>query len=221
MKGRWITYLPEELAWIEARKDWARRELHAAFCSRFGRKDVTFDAFKGLCTRKGWKTGRAGHFQKGNVSHNKGKTMPFHPNSAATRFQKGQRPHTWRGPGHESVNKRDGYVCIIVAERNPHTGAATRRVMKHKWLWEQTNGPVPEGMRLKCLDGDKTNTDPSNWEAIPKALSPRLNGRFGRGYDSAAPELKPTIMALAKLEHMAREARGGRQKQADAKGGEV
>ena len=41
------------------------------------------------------------------------------------------------------------------------------------------------------------------------ALAPRLNGRFGRGYDTAPPELKPTILAIAKLEHAARIKRKG------------
>ena len=86
-----------------------------------------------------------------------------------------------------------------MAERNPWTGAATRPVHKHRWLWEQANGPVPKGHRLKCLDGDKTNCDPSNWEAIPMALAPRLDGRFGRGYETAPAELKPAIMATARI----------------------
>jgi hypothetical protein len=34
---------------------------------------------------------------------------------------------------------------------------------------------------------------------------PRLSGRFGRGYDDAPSELKPTIMAVAKLEHQLRQ----------------
>jgi hypothetical protein len=42
---------------------------------------------------------------------------------------------------------------------------------------------------------------------VPRALLPRLNGRFGRGYDEAPEELKPTIMAVAKLEHSVRERR--------------
>jgi hypothetical protein len=43
-------------------------------------------------------------------------------------------------------------------------------------------------------------------------MAPRLNGRFGRGYDAAPAELKPIILATAKLEHAAREARkGGRR----------
>lgn len=62
-------------------------------------------------------------------------------------------------------------------------------------------------MCLKCLSDDKTNCDPSNWELIPRALLPRLNGRFGRNYDDASPELKPVILAVAKLEHQARERR--------------
>ena len=79
-------------------------------------------------------------------------------------------------------------------------------------LWEQAHGPVPDGMALKCL-GEKTNTDPANWVLVPRALLPRLNGRFGRGYDDAPAELKPAIMAVAKLEHgvRARKAGGGRR----------
>ena len=131
-----------------------------------------------------------------------------HPNARKTQFKHGSRPHTWRGPGHESVDD-EGYVWLIVAETNPHTGADTRRVMKHRWLWEQANGPVPEGMVLKCLDGDKQNTDPANWELIPRAMLPRLNGRFGRDYDKAPAELKPVLMTVAKLEHAARSRRQG------------
>lgn len=211
MKGRAIAYLAEELAWIEARKDWPRRLLHQAFCARFGRKDIAFGAFAGLCKRRGWSTGRDGRFHKGQVPPNKGKPMPYHPNSAATRFKQGQRPHTWRGAGHESIDGKDGYVWMIVDETNPYTGAATRRVQKHRWLWEQANGPVPEGHVLKCLDGDRTNTDPSNWRAIPREMLPRLNGRFGRGYDTAPSEVKPTIMAIAELAQAAHRRKRARE----------
>jgi len=208
MKGRRIDYIPEELAWIEARKDWPRRQLHSGFCFMFGRKDVNFGAFKNLCWRKGWFTGRTGHFDAGQTPANKGKKMPYNPKSAATRFKKGQEPHNTKFLGHERLSK-DGYVEISVEETNPHTGYHRRYVLKHRWLWEQANGPVPEGHRLKCLDGDKTNTDPSNWEPLPYAMAPLLNGIHGRGYDAAPAELKPTILAIAKLQHKARQVRRG------------
>lgn len=207
MKGRPIPYTEAELTWIEARKHLPRKQLHTEFCTHWKRDDVSCENLKRLCFRKGWGTGRTGCFEPGHPAHNKGKKMPYHPNSARTQFKKGTLPHSYRGAGHERIDSKYGYVIMIVDEPNPWTGAKTRPVIKHRYLWEKANGPLPTDYCLKCLDGDKTNTDPSNWEAIPRAMLPRLNGRFGRNYDDAPPELKPTILAIAKLEHEAREAK--------------
>lgn len=210
-KGKAVSYSADELAFIKARHDLPRAQLHAEFIARFGRSDVSENNLKRLCNRKGWNTGRTGQFAAGNVSHNKGKKGFCPPGSAKGWFRKGRLPHNTKGPGHESIDTKDGYVWLIVAETNPYTGAATRRVQKHRWLWEKANGPVPDGHRLKCLDGDKTNCDPSNWKAVPFALGPRLNGRYGRGYDAAPAELKPLILATAELEHAARTKRKGKK----------
>ncbi len=203
MKGRQIIYSVRELAFIKHRCTMDRRELHAKFVAKFARIDVSLMHLNSLCKRKGWLTGRTGRLEKGNVPANKGKKMPYHPNSARTRFKKGNLPHNTNYLGHERVSK-DGYAEISIDETNPHTGFERRYVLKHRWLWEQEHGPVPEGMCLKCL-GDQLNTDPSNWELVPRAFLPRLNGRFGRGYDGAPNELKPTIMAVVKIEHQIRE----------------
>ncbi|WP_166415447.1 HNH endonuclease [Cochlodiniinecator piscidefendens] len=203
MRGRWIKYSSEELEWIEAHKEDIRQDSHAEFCKLFSRADVSLKNYNGLCKRKGWKTGRTGCFSPGQKPWNTGKNMPFNAASAKTQFKKGQRPHNTKYEGHERLAK-GGYVEISIKETNPHTGFERRYVLKHKYLWEQANGPLAEGMCLKCKDGDKTNTDPSNWEAIPRALLPRLTGRFGRNYDAAEPAVKPIIMAITKLEHKAR-----------------
>lgn len=203
MKGRQIAYSTEELAFCEARQILPRRELHSQFVERFGRSDVSLENFKAMCTRKGWRTGRTGCFPKGNEPFNKGRPHPARGNAAQTQFKKGALPHNTRGPGHERIDSKDGYVILIVAERNPWSGAATRPVHKHRWLWEQKHGPLPKGMALKCLDGDKTNTDPSNWEAVPRAVLARLNGGRHKkriAFDAAPAALKPTLMAVAKLE---------------------
>ena len=176
-------------------------------CARFGRNDVKPNHLHALRKRMGWKTGRTGCFAGGIVPHNKGKPHPAArgPNSARHHFKKGHQPHNTNYAGHERVSK-DGYVEISVNETNPHTGFERRYVLKHRWLWEQAHGQVPKGMALKCL-GDRLNTDPSNWELVPRALLPRLGGRWGRNYDEAPAELKPTIMAVVKLEHGLRERR--------------
>lgn len=187
MKGHRITYSAEELAWIEAHHKAGRRATHATFMARFGRADLSLSNFNALCKRKGWLTGRTGRFSPGQPPPNKGKTMPYHPNSAATRFKKGQLPHNTKYLGHERVSK-DGYVEISIDQVNPHTGFGRRYVLKHKYLWEQKNGPLPADHCLKCLDGNRLNTDPSNWEAIPRAMMPYLGARYGLDYDAADPE---------------------------------
>lgn len=193
-----LTYSPDELLWIKQNAKRVRRRAHADFCRLFARTDVSLSNFNSLCKRMGWMTGRTGHYKAGSTPANKGKTMPYSANSAATRFQKGQTPHNTKYLGHERVS-RDGYVEISIDEVNPHTGYARRYVLKHKHLWERANGPVPDGMCLKCLDGNRLNTDPSNWELISRSLLPFLNGHRGPHYDAAAPEVKPIVMTLAKL----------------------
>jgi hypothetical protein len=204
--GRHTRFSDVEIAWLRDNCTMMISDYHKAFCAAFGRDDVSAGNLHGLRKREGWKTGRTGQFEKGREPANKGKTMPYNANSARTRFKAGAIPHTWRGAGHEAVGA-DGYVWLIVDEQNPYTGAATRRVQKHRWLWQHKHGPVPDGHALKCIDGDKTNTAPENWECIPTGLLPRLNGKSGRRYDQAPAELKPTILAVAKLEHAARRKR--------------
>lgn len=212
-KGKWIAYSAAELEWLEANcllvvSDYARQ-----FNERFGR-EVTPGALHALRRRKGWKTGRTGCFERGNKPHNKGRPFPVattHPNCRKTQFKKGRLPHNTQYLGHERVDPKDGYVYVSVDEPNPHTGFERRYVLKHVRLWEKANGPVPAGHCLKCLDGDRTNCDPSNWECIPRALLPRLAGgnRYHKvlAYDDAAPEVRPALLTMAKIEHAARKRR--------------
>jgi len=60
------------------------------------------------------------------------------------------------------------------------------------------------------LDGNRLNTDPTNWLCIPRGVLPRLNG--GRAtrvmaYDTAPDELKPVLMTMARVDHKASELR--------------
>ena len=50
-----------------------------------------------------------------------------------------------------------------------------------------------------CLDGNRLNTDPSNWCAVPRGLLPFLNGHRGPNYDQAHPDVRPAILMLAKV----------------------
>lgn len=213
MKGKCIGYSEAELAWIEANKLLLRREAHAKFVQVFGRNDVDFTNYNALCKRNGWLTGRTGCFEKGMAPVNKGR--PQHEwmsessmaKGAETQFKKGGLPHNTNYLGHERISK-DGYIEISVAETNPHTGFERRYVQKHRWLWEKLHGPVPKSMVLKCLDGNRRNTDPANWEAISRALLPALAGGRHRRlpYDTAPDELKPALLLLAKVKNAKRKS---------------
>jgi len=208
MKGSQIPYSEAELLWIKGHRDWPRAQAHAAFVERFGRADVSLQNFKALCSRKGWHTGRTGHFEKGQTPFNKGRKGVSPPGCEKGWFRKGERRgvavELYKPIGTERVSK-DGYV-----ERKIHDGMPLQSRWRavHLIRWEELHGALPEGHALKCLDGNRANTHPDNWAAIPRALLPRLNARWGGvAFDQAEPELKPTIMATAKLEHAARQAR--------------
>jgi len=215
MKGRWISYAAEEMAWLEANRQLPIADYHIAFSARFGRQDVSAANLHALRKRKGWKTGRTGQFAKGQEPANKGKTCPEgvggrHPNARKTQFVKGVRRGVavklYKPIGSERVSK-DGYL-----ERKIHDGLPLQSRWRavHLIEWEAVNGPLPEGHCLKALDGDRNNTDPANWRPISRALLPALNGgRHKRrpAYDDATPDMKPALLTLAEVEAQARKLR--------------
>lgn len=204
--GKWTRFSSEELAWIEAHATLPSPERHKQFFARFGRDDVSRFNLIDLCKRRGWKTGRDGRWKKGEAPSNRGKKLGTKGRSAETQFKTGQASPNARPLGHERIGK-GGYIYMNVAMLNPHTGYGRRYVLKHRYLWIKANGPVPDGHSLKSIDGNRLNTDPSNWIAIPLGMQPRLNGSSGRGYDGAPADLKPVIMATARLEYAIKERR--------------
>lgn len=191
-----LVYSPAELAWLQVNCTLATRDYHQLFCERFSRADVKAYHLKQLRQRNGWSTGRSSRFVKGG------------PNPCGA---------SHRAPplGHERVDKR-GYVLVSVPETRTDRPRQSRRfVPKHVHLWTQLNGPLPAGHCLKCLSTDHANSDPSNWEAMPRHLVPRLNGgptsRGRPAYDQVAPEVRPLLLAAATLEHKVSELRRSRR----------
>lgn len=209
MKGRAIPYSADDLAWLEENRDWPRPMLHRIFVMLFDRRDVSADALKALMTRKGWTTGRSGQFVKGQEPPNKGRKGYCPPGCEKGWFRKGERSGVatklWKPVGSERIV--DGYLERKINDDLP---LRNRWRAVHILNWEAINGPLPEGHCLKCLDGNRLNTDPSNWKLVHRGVLARLNGGRHKkrlSYDEAPPELKPSVMAAAELAHAARKAR--------------
>lgn len=202
--GRSIKYSAAEIAWLRANCTLKIGDYHRAFCAAFGRTDISAGNLNGLRKRRKWKTGRDGRFSRGVAPWSKGKKIGSTPGSARTQFKKGSRTgratDLYKPIGFERVS--GGY---LVRKINDDLPMYKRWRAVHLLNWERDRGPIPDGFRLKCLDGNKLNVDIANWEIIPMGMLPRLNGKSGRDYDHAPAELRPAIMAVAKLEHRLRE----------------
>lgn len=114
-------------------------------------------------------SGLDGRFQKGNPAHNKGKKGYYAPGSEKGWFKKGNTPHNHHEIGTEVITT-DGYPAVKIAEPNVWK-------LKHILVWEEANGPVPEGYAVIFLDRDRTNTKLENLALVSRAELLDLNQR--------------------------------------------
>jgi len=169
-------------------------ELTARFNKKFG-TDKKQTQIKAVITNRGFTSGRTGRFEKGHKTWNAGTKGLTGANK--TSFRKGSVPPNRKPIGTERIDTKDGYIWIKVAEQDPYTGFPTRYKLKHRHIWEQANGPIPKGMVIAFRDGDKLNFDPGNLMLISRAENAQLNRHR---YKDAPDGLKPSILALTKLE---------------------
>jgi hypothetical protein len=64
-------------------------------------------------------------------------------------------------------------------------------------IWEAAHGPLPKGFAVALRDGDNRNCVEENLMLVSRAELLTLNGHR---YKDAPGEIKPAILALAKLE---------------------
>jgi hypothetical protein len=204
--GNGISYTAEQLSFLrEGYRQMSRAELTAAFNARFG-ATRTASQIKATLAYHGYKSGRTGRFESGQKPWNTDKKGSIQPNSGS--FKTGNLPHNHRPLWSERISK-DGYIEISVPERNPHTGFRSRYKCKHVWIWEQAHGPTPKGHAVIFRDGDNRNFALGNLLLVPRAELLVLNLH---NYKTQPEELKPSVLALAKMEAKAgirtRPARG-------------
>lgn len=155
----------------------------------FNRKfDFQINAKKLRETLKNHKisTGLTGRFEKGITPHNKGKKFPGTGNR--TTFRKGATPHNKMKVGEDTVTT-DGYVKTKIAEPDVWE-------FKHKLIWTEVHGPIPEKHSIIFADGNKLNLDIDNLLLVSKAELLMLNRRKLISEDS---ELTKTGLNVVKV----------------------
>lgn len=114
-----------------------------------------------------------GTFKKGSIPWNKN-LKGFRP-SKKTEFKTGEligniHP-SWKGG--VQITKKD---CTYL------WAGANKRVRRPRIIWENFYGPVPEGMVIIHVDGNRYNDDINNLKAITRAELLELNQKAKR-YD--------------------------------------
>ena len=186
VQGAAIKYTPEQLAFIEANCTLERKALTEAVNAKFC-TTLKVDHIKSLCTRKGWKTGRTGCFEKGLRPWNTGTKGVVKPNSG--NFQKGQVAWNHQPVGHERICSKDGYVHVKTAEPNVFE-------LKHRWIWEQHHGKIPDNHVLVFKNMNKQDCQLENLMLISRAELVRLNQSYRK---LATPETNETCVLMAKI----------------------
>lgn len=166
---------------------------------RFG-TSFTATAMKQFRQRHGIKSGLTGWFRKGHTPGNKGKRMEEFASpeaiarSAKTRFKAGHRPKNEMPVG--TVRKTtDGYLIRKISM----TGTQWERwEFIHRRVWEDHNGPIPDGMYITFKDGNKENVSIENLMMITKAENQAM---MRKGLRCEDPDITEAGLAMVRLEN--------------------
>ena len=164
----------------------SHQEILQAFIDKF-KWNITLGQIKNSIRRYHLNTGRTGRFEKGHIPCSKGcKKWWF-------------IPQNWRPVGAERINL-DGYIEIKIEA--PKTSRQWKP--KHRVIWEQENGKIPQGYVVMFKDGDKLNTDIDTLMLVSRKVLAVMNkrGLYKSGY-------RETAALIAELKIKANEKRRG------------
>lgn len=196
-------YTEEEKAFLKAYvPGHSYREIRDAFNERFS-PAIGTDQVKNYIHNNGLNTGRSGRFEKYDVPPNKGKPMPpdVYEKCRPTMFKEGRAPTNALPIGTE-MTLTDGYVWVKVDDK-PKAPKQANWKQKHRLIWEEANGSIPEGHKLVFLDGDRTHVELENLALVSNAELAMLNKG---GLIQRDKELTKTGIAIVKVRGKIKEA---------------
>ena len=192
-------FTDEELAFLaDYVPGHTRKEVHEEFNRRFPDRPRTYGQVVACMKNHDMKNGLDSRFQKGRKSEawNKGKKMtPEHRAKCEAFFFGGENKPPKTEPVGTEKKLSDGYIWVKVDDQ-PNVKKQVNWKQKQRLIWEQANGPIPDGMFVTFLDGNRENFSLDNLALITRAEHARLNQS---GLRSADPELTAAALQVAKL----------------------
>ena len=183
------------------------KEMAEKVKEKFG-YEMTPTCMKQFRQRHGIKSGVTGWYQKGHPPGTKGKTIEeickHDPEKLArvkaTQFKKGDRPVNEMPVGTIVVSS-DGYK---LRKKQMEGTIWERWEFLHRAVWEEHNGPIPEGMMITFKDSNKLNCDIDNLMMITKGENSALT-RYGYRFED--PDLTEAGLAVVRLKQAAAKKR--------------
>ena len=145
------------------------KELADIFNKQFN-TNITAKEIKNYRENHKLNSGLTGRFEKGHVTHNKGKKQTEYMSkeaiekTKATRFKKGNIPQNRREIWEERISK-DGYVYIKVRDGCLNDNWE----LKHRYIYKQHYGEIPNGYNVMFADKNKRNFDIDNLILVSKS----------------------------------------------------
>lgn len=145
------------------------KELADIFNKQFN-TNITAKEIKNYRENHKLNSGLTGRFEKGHVTHNKGKKQTEYMSkeaiekTKATRFKKGNIPQNRREIWEERISK-DGYIYIKVRDGCLNDNWE----LKHRYIYKQHYGEIPDGYNVMFADKNKRNFDIDNLILVSKS----------------------------------------------------
>ena len=189
--------------WSEEEDNFLRKNIKGRLCNELqimlkNEFDITVTPkqISSHIKRLGLTSGVNTRFKKGLEAHNKGKRMEIEVYSkcAPTMFKPGRKPNNVDSIGTEKM-AADGYVWVKIDDK-PKVPKVVNWKQKHRIVWEQWHGPIPEGHMIIFLDGDHENFDIDNLDIITKSENLIMNRK---GLYKSDRDVTKSGVQLAKL----------------------
>lgn len=177
------------------------KEMAERVNKKFGTSFTTVQ-MKSFRQRNHITCGLTGWYQKGHEPGTKGKRQEEYMSqeaidrTKATRFKKGDKIWNEQPIGTVIVTT-DGFKAIKVKMDGPQP---KKWKPLHRKVWEDHNGPIPEGMVITFKDSNPLNCELDNLLMVSKRENLEMN-RSGYRFDD--PELTETGLALVKMKQAA------------------
>lgn len=169
-KGQFTTFYTKEM--IDFLREYAPGHSYVDITAAFNEKFNLNKSVKSIGStlkRNRIKNGIDMRFSTDHIPMNKGAKMSpeMYEKCKATMFKPGNVPTNYKPVGSERVNV-DGYVEIKTQDPNVWE-------LKHRYVYSQHYGPVPDNHAVIFLDQNKLNCNIENLKLVPRKYLGMIN----------------------------------------------